>query len=41
MEIRLPDEKLHHIRQELSTWMGKKKGRKAPHPSTRWSVAAC
>ena len=24
MEIRLPGEKLHRIRQELSTWMGKK-----------------
>ena len=24
MEIRLPGEKLRHIRQELSTWMGKR-----------------
>ena len=28
MEIKLPGEKLHRIRQELSTWMGKKKATK-------------
>ena len=28
MEIRLPDEELQYIRQELTTWMGKKRATK-------------
>ena len=39
MEIRLPDEKLQCIHQELTTWMGKRRLQNAT-PITCWSVAA-